>query len=292
MATKIYTLLITTFVCLYLGGQEVRTTEFFFNSNDTLLTEYSQRKLDAFISSVKSTPLYIMKLRVFSDTVGPAAYNKELSNRRANAILRQLGDLGKNSYIEIGIYGKEYDSLKYPLENLQMWRRLEMFYQHEPPVIAEEVYSSQDSVKVNRDTMYFETFVSDFEDDYKKPQKIYIFDTLSDQSILSIIQLEIQFVQNTDTPFGSSYKEIISLGEFMKRYPDLSIVIRGHVCCGKNKKMSKKRAKKVYKTLAEYGISKKRMKFKGMSNKEPLVYPEVTEKDRQMNRRVDVMFSK
>jgi outer membrane protein OmpA-like peptidoglycan-associated protein len=292
MATKIYTLLITAFACLYLGGQEVRTTEFFFNSNDTLLTEYSQRKLDAFISSVKSTPLYIMKLRVFSDTVGPAAYNKELSNRRANAILRQLGDLGKNSYIEIGIYGKEYDSLKYPLENLQMWRRLEMFYQHEPPVIAEEVYSSQDSVKVNRDTMYFETFVSDFEDDYKKPQKIYIFDTLSDQSILSIIQLEIQFVQNTDTPFGSSYKEIISLGEFMKRYPDLSIVIRGHVCCGKNKKMSKKRAKKVYKTLAEYGISKKRMKFKGMSNKEPLVYPEVTEKDRQMNRRVDVMFSK
>ena len=92
--------------------------------------------------------------------------------------------------------------------------------------------------------------------------------------------------------YGTSYSEIKSLGDFLTKYPELSVLIRGHVCCGPNKKLSKKRAKKVFKSLKEMGIRKKRISFKGMSNNEPAVSPEETEKDRQMNRRVDVIFSK
>lgn len=271
---------------------QVSTTEFFFNTNDTILTRYSQQKLDAFIQNAKKTPLYITKLRLFSDTMGPQEYNKELSERRAKAIKRQLGVLANQFYTEIAIFGKEYDSLKYPLGELQMWRRLEIFYQTVEPEIPKDTNSMEiDSIQTV-DTTYVETFVSDFMSEYEKPVKIYTFDTLSPSAVNEVIKLDIQFFQNTDQLYGTSYSEIKSLSEFLKKYPELSVLIRGHVCCGPNKKISKKRAKKVYKSLIETGISKKRISWKGMSNTDPAVFPEETEKDRQMNRRVDVIFSK
>jgi len=178
------------------------------------------------------------------------------------------------------------------LGELQMWRRLEIFYQNEMPEIAKNISPIENEVEKTIDTTFVETFVSDFMSDYEKPVKIYTFDTLSPEAVNEAINLNIQFFQNTDNLYGSSYSEIKSLAEFLKKYPNLSVLIRGHVCCGPNKKISKKRAKKVYKSLVDAGISKNRISWKGMSNTEPAVFPEVTEADRQMNRRVDVIFSK
>ena len=42
--------------------------------------------------------------------------------------------------------------------------------------------------------------------------------------------------------------------------------------------------------MVDLGISKKRLSYKGMSNNEPLVFPELSDADRQRNRRVDVQF--
>ena len=270
---------------------KIESTEFFFNSNDTLLTQYSQRKLEKFIVSATEIPLYITRIRVFSDTIGPFEYNRVLSEKRANAIKRQLGNLADQSYTEIAIYGKHYDSIKYPLGDLQMWRRLEVSYQYEKPPVLEGIEIDEENQDNNVDTLVVEIDVADIVTEYEKKVKLYTFDTLDVEAVNRVIQLNIQFIQNSDHLYGSSYSEIKSLADFMNKYPELNVLIRGHVCCGNNMKMSKKRAKKVYKSLIEAGISKKRLKFKGYSNKEPVVYPELTEKDRQSNRRVDVIFS-
>lgn len=269
---------------------QIKTTEFFFNTNDTTLTEYSQQKLDGFIQTAKETPFYLIKLRVFSDTVGPTDYNRQLSERRATAIRRQLGEMADKSYTEIGIYGKNYDSIKYPLGNLQMWRRLEIFYQYDEPELL-QVNSSEQNRK-DGDSSFVETPIEVFQTDYQSKKEVFIFDTLTTERVGETIALDIRFVQNSDVLYGNSYSEVKSLSDFLKRNEALHIVIRGHVCCGPNKRISKKRAKRVYLLLKESGIQTKRMSWKGMSNTEPLIFPEQTENDRKANRRVDVRFFK
>jgi outer membrane protein OmpA-like peptidoglycan-associated protein len=89
-----------------------------------------------------------------------------------------------------------------------------------------------------------------------------------------------------------SHAEVRKLYEYLLVNPTVQVLVRGHVCCGNNMRISKRRAKSVYTELKRLGISKDRLDFVGLSNKEPLVFPEKTNADRQRNRRVDVVFSK
>jgi outer membrane protein OmpA-like peptidoglycan-associated protein len=56
-------------------------------------------------------------------------------------------------------------------------------------------------------------------------------------------------------------------------------------------RISKSRARSVYNELVHLGIDKSRLDYVGMSNTEPLVFPEKTNADRQRNRRVDVKIT-
>ena len=100
--------------------------------------------------------------------------------------------------------------------------------------------------------------------------------------------LNIKFIEGKSKIQAESYPEIERLFKYLKENPNLTVVIRGHVCCGNNDRISKNRAKAVYRELNKRGIAKHRMQYVGMSNRDPLVYPEKSNADRQKNRRVDV----
>lgn len=70
----------------------------------------------------------------------------------------------------------------------------------------------------------------------------------------------------------------------------LYIHVRGHVCCGPSYRLSKRRAKQVYKFLKRMGVPKERLSYKGYSDTAPVVYPEKTEEDEANNRRVDFIL--
>jgi outer membrane protein OmpA-like peptidoglycan-associated protein len=282
-------LIILPFVTLSQKGEDVQ--EFYFNSGDTLLTNYSQRKLNRFIEKAIETPYYITKLKVYSDTIGSLEYNQRLSERRLKAIARQLLPLMADYTSEV-VLGKQYDLIKYPVEDLQKWRRVEIYYQLTPiekvdtdtvPLVLVDTLSVEDSVALNIDV---EPIVEEIAVSIKS-----VFDSLPGELFNQPIKLDIQFLTNTDVLLTKSYGEIRALADYLKRNPEVNALIRGHVCCAPNMKISKKRAKKVYKALITAGIPKKRLKFKGMSNTEPAVFPEESESDRQKNRRVDVIFS-
>ena len=100
--------------------------------------------------------------------------------------------------------------------------------------------------------------------------------------------LNIKFIEGKSRIQGESFAELERLFKYLKDNPNLNVIIRGHVCCGNNDRISKNRAKAVFKELRKRGIDKSRMNYIGMSNRDPLVYPEVSNSDRQKNRRVDV----
>jgi outer membrane protein OmpA-like peptidoglycan-associated protein len=78
------------------------------------------------------------------------------------------------------------------------------------------------------------------------------------------------------------------LADFMNENSDVKIVIEGHVCCGPAPRMSKKRAKSVYKMLKKYGAPKDQMTYVGKSFDEPIVLKERSEQDKDLNRRVEI----
>lgn len=80
------------------------------------------------------------------------------------------------------------------------------------------------------------------------------------------------------------------LYELAMQDPSLYSHVRGHVCCGPSYRLSKKRAKQVYKYLKRLGIPKERLSYKGYSDTAPLIFPEKTEEDEAKNRRVDFIL--
>ena len=78
------------------------------------------------------------------------------------------------------------------------------------------------------------------------------------------------------------------LADYMRENSKVKIVIEGHVCCGPAPKMSKKRAKSVYKMLKKYGAPKDQMTYVGKSFDEPIVLKERSEQDKDLNRRVEI----
>lgn len=88
-----------------------------------------------------------------------------------------------------------------------------------------------------------------------------------------------------------NYRYVLEyLVELLEKNPTWTVHIRGHVCCGPSERISCKRAKNVYKFLIRLGVNPLRMSYKGYSDTLPLAFPEKTEEDEIMNRRVDFVI--
>jgi outer membrane protein OmpA-like peptidoglycan-associated protein len=119
----------------------------------------------------------------------------------------------------------------------------------------------------------------------------------------SIIRLEnLNFYGGRHILLPESFSTLRALLKLMRENPGLEIEIHGHVCCtppdldGRDNdtntnNLSVNRASAIYFFLAENGIDKKRMIFKGFGGKYPLVV-EKTEMDRSTNRRVEIKIVK
>lgn len=90
-----------------------------------------------------------------------------------------------------------------------------------------------------------------------------------------------------------NYQYILdSLVNYINKNDSLHLHVRGHVCCGPSKRLSKRRARKMYRYLIRAGINKRQVSFKGYSDTRPKRWPEKTEEDEIENRRVDFVIRK
>lgn len=115
---------------------------------------------------------------------------------------------------------------------------------------------------------------------YSQSDTAYVF-----EFDLKFIGASLRYVKN------DRYK-LEYLIDLMNEDTTIRIEIRGHVCCGPNKKISENRAKKVYLEMIKYGIPEYRMSYKGYNNEIPAVPVEKTSEDEAMNRRVDFVIKR
>lgn len=111
-----------------------------------------------------------------------------------------------------------------------------------------------------------------------------------DKSVVLVV-MQIQFEGGKPIMSPLAQKEMGDLFVFLDKNKQVNAFIRGHVCCGDEMKLSRKRAKRIYTDLVKKGIDPSRLRYQGFSNSLLLINPERTEADRAKNRRVDIIFS-
>lgn len=100
--------------------------------------------------------------------------------------------------------------------------------------------------------------------------------------------ITIYYQNNSAEISHVSRLRLMILTDYLNENPQKRIVIEGHVCCGSDMRMSRKRAKSVYKHLLKIGAPKGQMTYVGRSFDEPKVKKERNEFDKNMNRRVEI----
>jgi outer membrane protein OmpA-like peptidoglycan-associated protein len=68
----------------------VTTQPVYFGLNRTSLTKDEQQKLDEAVQKISSMKMYIVEVEGYADRTGPSAYNRELSRKRADAVVHYL----------------------------------------------------------------------------------------------------------------------------------------------------------------------------------------------------------
>jgi len=260
------TLLFLIFISLNSLAQETsKTLHLFFHLGDYSLTSQGKKSLDSLFNVGSEGDLLITNISAFCDTTGSIELNRILANNRLETVFNYITSRGEivNSK---NAFGEEYPLTK-NVNNYRKWRRVDVTYIFSRPinVSEDEIPSTNKFEKVNLDSL-----VSNASD---------------------AIVLDIQFVPGQDVLMPGSENEIWRLYDFLSANPKAFAFIRGHVCCANDPFLSAARAYTVYTMLINQGISPTRLKYQGFSNTIPRT-EEIDEESRQLNRRVDVVFSK
>lgn len=261
---------------LIVGQTKIKS--FYFDNDKSIPTPYSQNQLALFKQSFNKGEISIFEIYSYTDSIGSSQYNDSLAKKRLNYVTNFLG-IQSNSAVQLKPYGLVR---KYDVSDYKSWRRVDIYYSLTPkPTLSDSNQLVNKEQKQNIPTPELikptERPLSPIENSIKE-DKPYV--------------LNIEFIEGTAKMEIQSHSEIKKLFDYLIANPTVKVIVRGHVCCGNNMRISKSRARAVYRELVKLGIPKERLDYVGMSNSDALVFPEKTNADRQRNRRVDVKFSK
>ena len=130
--------------------------------------------------------------------------------------------------------------------------------------------------------------------EYRHDIILYPIDKLVDEKIaLTMNNIFFDFDNATLRP--ESYHELNRWVEVFNKYPDLNAEIHGHTCWigtdAYNQGLSERRAKAVVNHLVSQGIDQNRLSRIGFGETKPIASNK-TQKGRETNRRVEVLFTK
>lgn len=233
----------------------------YFKFNSTTLVKKSEINLIHFIKEAKENG-YKVSIETFCDSLGPTIYNDYLSSSRLDSI-----------------------SSKFISEGITMGKLIS----------RGEIFDDKSPLSLNRKAIVRyspkATETKKLEENSKVEISQKFKNVLSNKSVIEPIVLAIQFVPGQDVFLNeSAYTEANDLFNFLNENKNVSALIRGHVCCKNDPVLATQRAYAVYNYLLNKKIEPQRLDFKGFSNTIPITFPEYSEVERQLNRRVDVIF--
>lgn len=229
----------------------------YFGYNKSDFEFDSVQKLKNWLNQYHGERNVSISLVAYTDTIGSVYNNNILAKKRLNSITNRLKSYSIPTEKRFFL-GENYPYLK-NVEN-KYFRKVDVYVEFD-------------------------------NDENINPEQLGRMEIFASAAPQIPINLNIQFVGDQDVYLNeSSILEVVTLLEFLKKNPNKKAFIRGHVCCANDVELSTKRAMAVYNDMLLEGIDKSRISFQGFGNSLP-ISPELDEETRQLNRRVDVVFS-
>jgi outer membrane protein OmpA-like peptidoglycan-associated protein len=269
-------------------GQEIDTVRLFFGINESQLSDDNQHKLDAYGRWLKYYPR--INIIGYADYLGDDPKNFLLSVNRAEAAKAYLLCLSKYPIITTEGKGTVPAQQKNGPYGEPMSRRIDIILRtrpgirlpQTPPQTGEK--RAEDAPPVN---------ITEFNN------KLNSLTNMRAGNSILLQELNFPPGQHFLTPESDYYIKVLLA--YLKKNDKLFFEIRGHICCDYNHPdafdidtheygLSLSRAKFIYDYLSKNGIAKKRMHYTGVGSSKPEVYPEYTEYDRAVNRRVEILI--
>jgi outer membrane protein OmpA-like peptidoglycan-associated protein len=277
----LFILLLTAF-SIQLAAQEKDTVFIYFDFDQASLRPDGKAALDDFIRRYKNNEVKAtLEISGHCDFIGSDSYNNLLSRKRSFTVHEYLLNNGipKTSVAIVEGFGERMPrNLSRGPEERALNRRVELISSSPLP----------SATPPRKDT------VTDFSKQ--------IMDSVRQGQTLRLKNINFYGGRHTFLPQAEG--ALNELLDVMKTHPTLEIEIQGHICCqygserdgldydSGDDRLSYNRARAVYYFLANNGIDKRRMTFRGFAATIPLVYPEYTEEDRTANRRVEIKITR
>lgn len=241
------------------------TLSIYYNINESELNQLNISKIKAFIKSTEN--IEKIEINAYADYLASNDYNSVLTEKRAA-------------------------NVKFFIENYT-FKKIKCIAGGMGEILP-EIPDSKEGVPQNRRADII-VFTKDLNN--TSPQKI------TDLKVgEKIILKNMNFLPGRHYLTPESQPELENLLNTLSENPQLKIEIQGHICCetGGNDGMDKdtytnnlsvNRAKYIYDYLIKNQIDATRLSYKGLGSAKPLIYPEITEKDQNQNRRVEIIVT-
>jgi outer membrane protein OmpA-like peptidoglycan-associated protein len=292
-AMKINLLLLSLLFISYSFAQKRSEMAVHFDYDKYDIRSADARKLDSLLATLPARKQDIsIELYGHCDKRGTDTYNDALSLKRVKAVEDYLGNKGIEPAVlsKTAGYGEQRPIAEGHSETEHaMNRRVELIITIREEVIKEDVVIVPEKP---------------VEKPVEQPTEKTLR-SIQDSSVKAgdkIILKNLNFYGGMHRLLPESMPVLQELLDVMNNNPKLVIAIYGHVCCvmsdadGRDNEtglfnLSEARAKAVHDYLLKNGIARKRISYRGFGHQSPIYpYPENSEKERVLNRRVEVMI--
>ncbi len=244
----------------YLYTQEKLSFSFYFERGLIEVNEIEKEKIAVLENRIVGYEIQTVQIHGYCDDIGSFESNLKLSTERAENIQALLNPQKFPPNKVLKVLGKgEIDLIQNSKKSISEQRK-----QNRRVDILIEC-----TLAPTFDTPIVEEIENN---ELQLDNKLKVGDKVTLRNIL--------FIGGRDLLMPESYEALDELIFFMKRYPEYSINILGHICCqpdGRDgidnetelRNLSVVRAKRIYDILVEKGISKSRLDYKGMKGNYP-----------------------
>ena len=265
------------------GQRATDTFKLYFDIGIATLNNGIENKIDALIYNDKIISGSKVMIVGYADFLGSEGRNKDLSMKRAENVKKYLVKYGLNPDDITLCEGKgkvERNGVK-DKDGFPSDRRVDIVMNNRT---RKKTPATKPKPQLLKDTI---ARVANIEEiNHLKAGSVFLLKN-------------VYFPSDRHTIMPDSYETLEKLFQVLQANPNLKISIEGHVCCIKNAPdaldietneptLSVNRAKEIYNYLIGRGIDAKRLKYSGFGRSRPIVPVEITDEDREKNRRVEV----
>ncbi|WP_394759249.1 OmpA family protein [Flavobacterium sp.] len=269
---------ILLFLFFSLVGNSQEKFEIFFNFNAAIPNEKSAKNFQKWIS--ENSKAEITKIYGYCDSVDDKSYNKELSVKRINSVIKTLkeNNFKLSKSIDLKPFGKDFERSINQNEN----RKVVIFYK-----IGLAKKTTDSNKEIPSPPFDYNSKVSN--------EKATLASKFATAKVGDLVKIEnIYFYLDSDKIVEKSKPLLLELYSILVKNPKLKIEIQGHICCNTDPtdmKLSNKRALFIYAYLLEKEILFNRLSYNGFGSSKPIYkIPEKNEAERLANRRVEILI--